>query len=132
MANGEEVQGMDQDTQIFYGSEGDDFVPNEQLYGDSQMEMYADGSDGYYQEDMPPDYNGYDVYGEESYEESEFDDLEDDNPKGFRVAMSVFDTASIIMGIVVIFALTTLIVSILSWLRTDITHTFVILQSRVQ
>ena len=123
---------MNQDTQIFYGSEGDDFAPDEQLYDDPQMEMYADDSNGYYQDDMLTDDNGYDVYGEDAYEEGEFDDLEENDPNRFRVAMSVFDTASIVMGIVVIFALTTLIVSILSWLRTDITHTFVILQSRVQ
>lgn len=100
---------------------------------------------------MSEQWNGYEPLEDDDYDHQDEDeeygdaydgDLEDedysiyneelDDTHKFRIAMNVFDTASVFAGIVVIFALTTLIFSLLSWIRTDITHSFVILQNRIQ
>ena len=46
--------------------------------------------------------------------------------------MGVFDTVSIIIGVVVILGLVGLLLSLAGWLRTDILHSALLLQSGLQ
>lgn len=120
---------MDQHTQIYYGGEEDpqlmgngDFAPGAEFY----EEPYGEPFEEYGQEDM-----------EDGFSDHEFDDddpayHEDGGNHRFRVAMNVFDTTSILIGVVVILALTALITSMVSWLRADIIHSFGMLQSGIQ
>lgn len=50
----------------------------------------------------------------------------------FKVAMGVFDTVSILVGIVVILALVAILMTLINWLRTDILHSALLLQSGLQ
>ena len=50
----------------------------------------------------------------------------------FKVAMGVFDTVSILVGIGVILLLVAMLVSLVSWLRSDILHSALLLQSGLQ
>ena len=117
---------MDQGTRIFY--------PPQEDYQQMGDNAYSSGP-GYYQEgydeyamDVGENMDGYDS----QYEEEAYAVYDESGGRRFHVAMNVFDTASILMGIVVILALTALIVSMVSWLQADITHSFVLLQSNIQ
>ena len=117
---------MDQNTRVFYGDEEDfqesyDFEPEMEAYEDDYAEQEY--------EEEAEDHFGYEIEDEELYEPPHGEGKE---KKRFRVAMNVFDTVSVLMGVVVILALTTLLISIVSWLRTDIIHSFVLLQSTIQ
>lgn len=108
-----------------YGQEPD-YDPQEepgyeQEYEEEYAPEYDEGYDGEYDEYQDEEDEDYSVY-----------EGEEDNTHRFHVAMNVFDTASVLAGVVVIFALSALIFSLLSWVRTDITHSFVILQNRIQ
>ena len=50
----------------------------------------------------------------------------------FRLAMGVFDMISILIGAVVILVLVALLVTLVNWLRTDILHSALLLQSGLQ
>lgn len=50
----------------------------------------------------------------------------------FKVAMGVFDTVSILVGILVILALVAILMTLINWLRTDILHSALLLQSGLQ
>lgn len=127
---------MDQNTRVFQGAyqdpqgQGNGFAPTgyeapyEGFEEDYEEHPYEDEYEEEYDEEaLPPQgvEEEYSVYHEEL-----------DSTHRFRVAMNVFDTASVFAGIVIIFALTALIISLVSWVRTDITHSFVILQNRIQ
>lgn len=111
------------------------------LYGQQPEYGFPQEPDvGGYSEAYAPEYDSQD---ERDYDGEDYDDFsgdedysvyqdEMDNTHRFHIAMNVFDTASVLAGIVVIFALSALIFSLLSWVRTDITHSFVILQNRIQ
>lgn len=73
--------------------------------------------------------DGYDEYaeGDEYYENEALD-----SAHRFRVAMNVFDTVSVLVGVVVVLVLVALLASLFSWLRADVTHTFALLQTRIQ
>lgn len=92
-------------------------------------------------EDEPP-YEGegfydapYEDYADDGrpYEE-EYSDAHEalDEAGRFKVAMGVFDTVSIIIGVVVILGLVGLLLSLAGWLRTDILHSALLLQSGLQ
>lgn len=104
------------------------------LYG--QQPDLLPGEEGYtpeYDGEYDPDYDGdEEAYGEFQDEDYSVYQDERDNTHRFHLAMNVFDTASVLAGIVVIFALSAIIFSLISWVRTDITHSFVILQNRIQ
>ena len=118
---------MDQHTQVFYGKDAyqTEYSPDEPYYEENpegyvyeheDREAYPEETN-YALEDMDEDYDVYE---------------EDGGEKRFHVAMNMFDLLSVLLGIVTILVLTSLIVSIVSWFRTDIFHSIVLLQSRIQ
>ena len=123
---------MEQSAQIFmYGTSPE--MPGEELeyanpYGPEEYgytghgdEEGYEGHDGEY--DLEPDIpeEDYAVYNEEP-----------DNAHRFHIAMNAFNLASVFAGVVVIFALTALIITLISWIQTDIANSFVLLQSGIQ
>lgn len=77
---------------------------------------------------------------QEAYEETyldEYQEFEDyseeheaaDSETRFRVAIGVFDLISICLGIVVILLLISMLVTLFNWLRNDILHSALLLQS---
>ena len=117
-----------------YENEDGDFSPDAEMYV-SDQETYSEGDDtqlynGYGWEDAEPeeiqeafddDNDGYAVYDEES-----------EGKHRFHMAMHVFNGASVLVGIVVVLALTALVITMISWLREDILHSFILLQSGLQ
>ncbi len=72
---------------------------------------------------------GYEeFYSDEYSEEHELADSEG----RFRVAIGVFDLISIIIGIVVILVLVSMLITLFNWLRNDILHSALLLQSGLQ
>lgn len=82
-------------------------------------------SDAYYDEMYTEDAAGY---TDEYSDEHEAADTEG----RFKVAMGVFDTVSILVGIVAILALVAILMTLINWLRTDILHSALLLQSGLQ
>lgn len=73
-----------------------------------------------------------DMYTQPGYEEEYGDeDLQEaeDSEGHFRIAMGVFDVASILVGAVTILVLVALLVTLAGWLKTDILHSALLLQS---
>ena len=81
----------------------------------------------------PPQY-GQPHYGQPDEQEYDYSDEHEaaDDETRFRVAMGIFDLASIIVGIVVILGLAAMLVSLLQWLNNDILHSAVLLSSGLQ
>ena len=79
-----------------------------------------------YEEDQPP-YG--DPYDEEYSGYHEAMDEAMNQAGRFKVAMGVFDTVSILVGIGVILLLVAMLVSLVSWLRSDILHSALLLQA---
>jgi len=93
----------------------------------------ADQDDQYAQnpeEDYPDAYlEGYeDFYGEDYSEAHEAADTE----TRFRIAIGLFDLISMIVGIIVVLLLVGLIVTLFNWLKNDILHSALLLQSGLQ
>ncbi len=82
------------------------------------------------QEEYPEAYlEGYeDFYGDEYSEEHEAVD----NETRFHIAMGAFDLISICIGIVVILLLVSMLITLFNWLRNDILHSALLLQSGLQ
>ena len=120
---------MDQHTQVFYGTEPRE---SDAAYS-SEPPYYEDESDSYgYDRDDSEAYSDETGYEVEDIDEAYELYAEDTGEKRFHVAMNMFDLLSVLLGIVTILVLTSLVVSMVSWFRTDIFHSFVILQSRIQ
>lgn len=83
-----------------------------------------------YQDEYPEAYTeGYEEFYDEEYsEEHEAADSE----SRFRLAMGVFDLASIFVGIAVILVLSGMLITLVNWLKTDILHSALLLQSGLQ
>ena len=79
---------------------------------------YADQNAAYADEDQA-------FYGDEYSEEHELADTE----TRFHIAVGVFDLISIIIGIVVILVLVSMLITLFNWLRNDILHSALLLQS---
>lgn len=85
---------------------------------------YAEPNDG--QDDSQEYQNGYEeFYGDEYSEEHELADSEG----RFRIAVGMFDLISIIVGIVVVLVLVSMLITLFNWLRNDILHSALLLQS---
>lgn len=109
-----------------YGQERQDLSP----YGGEPQEDYAG-------EPYEEPYEGYEEpYGDPyAGEYSDYHEAVDDaihQAGRFRVAMGVFDTVSILVGVGVILLLVAMLVSLLGWLRSDILHSALLLQSGLQ
>ena len=72
------------------------------------------------------------MYQPPMYEEDPDQQEEEDSEGHFRIAMGVFDMISILIGAVVILVLVALLVTLVNWLRTDILHSALLLQSGLQ
>lgn len=141
---------MNRNTPAFYGNDGqpqsfenDGFFSPQEYSDEGQAEEYdiqedydAEGyseNGGVYDAEndgmSAPGMNGEELSDEEYY--SVYNE-ELDGTHRFHVAMNVLDTASVLAGVVVILALIALMASLVSWLYTDITHSFVLLQSGIQ
>ena len=110
-----------------------DFAP----YGDAQPpyeeQPYDENPSAYeppYEEENQPSYG--DPYDEEYSDYHEAIDEAVSQAGRFRVAMGVFDTVSILVGIGGILLLVAMLVSLVSWLRSDILHSALLLQSGLQ
>ncbi len=95
-------------------------------YGDPSpvTDNYADIDNDEYDDDYDDD----DEYDDEEYSP---EDEELDNEHRFRAAMNVFDAASIAIGVVVILALTGLLISLVSWVHSDVSSFIALFQSRI-
>ena len=125
---------MNDDTRIFesgyevYTDEPDgDFALTDEYAQDGyeyqEYEMYGDA----YAEETAYEGDPYGEYDQEDYQI--YDDALEHESRG---RMNLFDAAGVLVGLIVIFVLTALIITLISWIRTDITHSFVILQSNIQ
>lgn len=95
-------------------SDGNAYAQEEYVQQDEYPEAYLDG----YEE----------FYGDEYSEEHEAADTE----SRFHIAIGVFDLISIVIGIVVILVLVGMLVTLFNWLRSDILHSALLLQSGLQ
>ena len=66
-----------------------------------------------------------DFYGEEYSEEHVLADQE----SRFHIAMGMFDLISIIIGVAVILVLASMLITLFNWLKNDILHSALLLQS---
>lgn len=124
------LEPYDQDEPADDEQSGQTFAPYEDEAGPlyEQQPSYGEQQPPY-EEDQPPygdpydeEYSGYHEAMDESM-----------NQGGrFKVAMGVFDTVSILVGIGVILLLVAMLVSLVSWLRSDILHSALLLQSGLQ
>lgn len=121
---------MDDRTRRYEGyEEAEDELPLDQVLEPYQQEAYEQPGP---EEDYAPPLQEP-PYEQPPYEE-EYSDYHEamDEAGRFRVAMGVFDTVSILVGVVVILALVAMLVSLVSWLRSDILHSALLLQSGLQ
>lgn len=109
-----------------------DFVSyDEDGYDEQQPENQPSYEPGY--DAREPSYESYgDPYDEEYSDYHEAMDEAINEAGRFRVAMGVFDTVSILVGIGVILLLVAMLVSLVGWLRSDILHSALLLQSGLQ
>ncbi len=121
---------MDQQhTQRYRRRDGDE---NEPMELNDVLEPY-DGQEEYYieEQDSGDDPDGlYDNY-EDDGEYSDYHE-EIDIAGRFKVAMGVFDTVSILVGVLVVLILVAMLISLVNWLRSDIMHSMLLLQSGLQ
>ena len=117
------LEPYEQEEQLDYEENGQAFEP----YDEDQPS---------YGQDQPPydgDQTSYaNPYGEEHSDYHEAMDEAMNQAGRFRVAMGVFDTVSILVGIGVILLLVAMLVSLIGWLRSDILHSALLLQSGLQ
>ena len=89
---------------------------------------YAGESSGEYADEYPQE-EYYEPYDEADYS----DDHEALDREGkVRAAMGVFNSISILAGVVIILILLAMLVSLGSWLRRDILHSLALLQGGIQ
>lgn len=107
---------------------------NQQFYGqqfqyDEPMAYEEAGDNQLYQQ------VGYQTYQEAGYaDELPLEDelQENGDPEmRFGVAVHVFDVISSLVGVFVILVLLAMLLTLVDWLRTDILHSFVMLQSGI-
>lgn len=94
--------------------------PYEQQW-DPQQEVYYDQENSYVQD-------GYDGYAADYSDEHEAVDHEG----RFRIALGMFDLASILVGVVVILMLVAMLITLINWLYSDIMNSALLLQSGLQ
>ncbi len=119
---------MDEQTRRFTRQEDEDA-----LRLDEVLEPYDEEYDAY---DEAADMEPYDdpAYDEDEYLQDDYSDYHAalDEASRFKVAMGAFDLVSVLVGVVVILVLVGMLVSLLTWLRSDIQHSALLLQSGLQ
>lgn len=82
---------------------------------------------------QPPAQDPYVQGYMDGYEEEYSDEHEAaDHESRFRIAMGMFDLISIFVGILVILALVAMLFTLFDWLRSDIQHSALLIQSGLQ
>lgn len=73
-------------------------------------------------------------YSQSGFEEEEYSDYSEelDESHRFHVAMNVFDLISVLAGLAVILILVALLVSLITWLQSDIMQSFTLLTSQLK
>lgn len=72
-------------------------------------------------------------YDDEAYAGEYSDEHEAaDHESHFRIAIDAFDLTSIIIGILVILVLVAMLLTLVDWLRSDVLHTMLLMQSGLQ
>lgn len=96
------------------------------------LEPYEDDGQSPYDAGNAPAYN--EMYGDyDEYADYDDDAPQDEDAAGrFKVAMSIFNVVSILVGVAAILLLAALLLSLINWLTSDIQHSFVLLQSNLQ
>ena len=98
----------------------------EQLQLDEVLEPYQYAADPRAQ--APYADAGYQSYPEAGYA----DYLPEEEPENrFGVAVHVFDVISSLAGVFVILVLVAMLLTLVDWLRTDLLHSFMLLQSGI-
>ena len=125
---------MDDRTRRYEGyEEAEDELPLDQVLEPYQQEAYEQpGPEEDYAPPLQEPPYEQPPYDEEYSDYHEAMDEAMDEAGRFRVAMGVFDTVSILVGVVVILALVAMLVSLVSWLHSDILHSALLLQSGLQ
>lgn len=116
-----------------YAPAQDEYAPYGQDYFDDQ------DSNPYQQAEYDPrqPYNAS-PYVDSSYENDDYTDEdysdyheELDHEGRLRTAMGVFNSVSTLVGVVVILVLVGMLISLFSWLKSDIIHSLILLQSGI-
>ena len=94
-----------------------------------QQEYPAQPEAPYEEQDV--DYIDYSQTGFEDEEYSDYNE-ELDNAHRFHVAMNVFDLISVLAGLAVILVLVAILISLVTWLQSDITQSFALITSQFQ
>lgn len=70
-------------------------------------------------------------YTQTGFEEEEYSDYNEelDDTHRFHVAMNVFDLISVLAGLAVILVLAAILISLITWLQSDIAQSFTLLTS---
>lgn len=112
----------------------EDALPLDQVLEPYEEDLYSDrGTQEGYDAYDEPAYEDYDYAGDPAYEEEYSDDHEEmDRENKVRTAMGVFNTLSVLVGVVVILILVAMLASLFSWLRGDILHSLALLQGGIQ
>ena len=123
---------MDERTRRYAPQEEDDALQLDNVLEpyapQEEYPQYAD--EEYYDE---PAYDEYNYAGDPYYEEEYSDDHEEmDRENKVRTAMGLFNTFSVLAGVVVILVLVAMLASLYSWLRGDILHSLALLQGGIQ
>jgi len=75
----------------------------------------------------------YGEYAQTGFAEEEYAEYGDalDETHRFHLAMNVFDLISVLAGLAVILVLVAILVSLITWLQSDITQSFTLLTSQL-
>lgn len=75
--------------------------------------------------------NGKAYYSDPDFENEDDYELEDDESRRdrLRVAAGLFNFAAVIVGMVVVLIMIALLVSLISWLQSDLSRSFSLIQS---
>lgn len=127
-----------------YDPQGQPYPPQDPAFDPQGQPFAPEGYEPQMQEpfdpsSMPPENGPYIVDGqpyaprEDYVYDDEYSDYDEqlDNTHRFHVAMNVFDTASVIAGLVVILVLVTLLISLITWVWSDISHSLLMFQSKI-
>lgn len=88
-----------------------------------------------YENVQEPEYSHYDGKADYGYDDGYEDEEPDEDAvhaENMRTAAGVFNTISILVGVVVILALVAMLLSLFTWLWNDVTHSLTLLQGGIQ
>ena len=101
----------------------------EEMEESVELEQVLQPDQQWAEETWQDDPAAYEPYVQEEY--SAYQE-EADSESRFRIAMGVFDLVSILIGIGVILLLVALLFILFQWLRNDILHSALLIQSGLQ